>query len=149
MREIKFRGKANISIQELNKVGIKHDNGWVYGNLIVDGKAALIVGGIEEVDDEYVDHEWWVTIDINTIGQYTGLKDKNGIEIYEGDILTVPDIRGYTPGAVKFGLHHAKNGWYVEWANKIKGELNESWNWGGGKVIGNIYENPELLEGKR
>ena len=44
MREIKFRGKTKLSNEELNEREIKHDNGWITGNLIKNGNKPMIVG---------------------------------------------------------------------------------------------------------
>jgi len=68
--------------------------------------------------------------------QYTGLKDKNGKEIYEGDIL---EDKYDNVGAVEFS--HARFSWPhgVDW-----GEIEVEWD--EIEVIGNIYENPELLK---
>ena len=81
--------------------------------------------------------------------QYTGLKDKNGKEIYEGDILDVDDHKR-TVEVVWF----SRGGCYDTTPLKITDELqafrglqNHDWNYRT-KVIGNIYENPELLENK-
>ena len=79
--------------------------------------------------------------------QYTGLHDKNGKEIYEGDILLAQDF-GQPKRAIAFVKYqgsgfvphkHKSTVWY-EWC-PIKNEEGSSW-----EVIGNIYDNPELLK---
>lgn len=73
--------------------------------------------------------------------QYTGLKDKSGVEIYEGDIL---ELKPYAPMEVKFG----DGAFFVTpnpyWDVKISSEYLRK---AGLEVIGNIYQNPELIEG--
>ncbi len=120
MREIEFRGK-------------RKDNGeWVYGSLLVDEiqNSYLIIDNKEGVGKEVIPE---------TIGQYTGLKDKNGKNIYEGDI---------------FSLGSKKILYIVEWLdNGFQGRQNGNkstvgltyWN-SDIEVIGNIYDNSELLE---
>lgn len=76
--------------------------------------------------------------------QYTGLKDKNGVEIYEGDVIFVPAWNREYKIVFEAGMFRARNlshGWSE---NKVslatfKGEINC-------EVIGNIYEHPHLLE---
>lgn len=140
MREIKFRGK-------------RIDNGeWVYGSLIqcdITGKRYILPMGSDANESDKVGHEGCLmlfTFEVipETVGQFTGLKDKNGKEIYEGDIC---NCREYEC----FGK--------VEWNNEEAGFYFCVVMEGGGfeeehlydyvdelEVIGNIYENPELLE---
>lgn len=130
MREIKFRGKTKV-------------NGWVYGFLCHDWEIKGPGGGIHIVNK-------------NTVGQYTGLKDENGKEIYEGDILKSDS--GYRL-IVKFGNHGysaytdcVELGFYCECVSEQakRQQIREDFLFWvreeQSKIIGNIHENPELLE---
>ena len=114
MREIKFRGKRN-------------DNGeWVYGWYVGYSNAMGYIHG------DYVDkNEVW-QVDAETVGQYTGLKDKKGVEIYEGDLLQFED---YPPQEVVWedGGFAVEDYYLADWYD-------------GAVVIGNIHDNPELME---
>ncbi|EAC3620579.1 hypothetical protein CW768_11655 [Listeria monocytogenes] len=136
MREIEFRGKALISIEELDEIGIKHKNGYVYGDLVDNSH---IVTGILESNDEYICIETWCGIDSETIGQYTGLKDKSDNKIFEGDIGW--DEHNECYGVVKF----EEGKFLYVWEN-IAEDLQEVAD--SIEICGNIHENPELLEEK-
>jgi len=79
----------------------------------------------EEFDYEYISA-------LETIEQYTGLKDKNGKEIYEGDILCFPD----TPKA---------GNWTMKW-NEKECRYSDYYPKDKAEIIGNIHENPDLLK---
>ena len=137
MREYKFRGKRT-------------ENGeWVYGYYI-KAKGHWHNRGIHEdwiICNAMQNGGWFALgakypVITETVGQFTGLRDKNGKEIYEGDIL---DEKGYNftvvfdPKWAKFKLQHdGKVIQYPEWNRGVCME-----------VIGNIHDNPELLKGDR
>src|SRR5690625_5136263 len=110
MREVKFRGKAKATIEELIGKWINHDNGWVYGNLIINDGRPYIVGDIVEFTDDYILHEFWVPVHPDSVGQFTGLSDKNGVEIYEGDIVEYEDGEYSFIAIVKPDY----SGWYLK-----------------------------------
>lgn len=147
MREIKVRGKALMSVEELNDMQLDHDNGWVVGNLIQSGNKPWIVGDIVESDPEYIVHDFWVRVDPKTVGQYTGLRDKHGKEIYADDV-----VEAWSEGIKAVGkVQQRIDGlWiiYPAWQKEITWGLMPN-NDGSTSVeiIGNIHDHPHLLRG--
>lgn len=137
MREIEFRGKALISIEELDEIGIKHINGYVYGDLVDNSH---IVTGILESNDEYICIETWCGIDQKTIGQYTERQDINNNKIFEKDIATCQFFDKKITGLIEF----IEFMWAVnDRKNQRLYQFNEVSNI---EIIGNIHENSEILE---
>ena len=131
MREIKFRGK-------------RLDNGqWVYGFLFVnDTNQSFILpkSTLWRTESDGVKMRSLMSahkVNPDTVGQYTGLKDKNGAEICEGDNVSIYRTR-YTPVenvAITDMVQLPR--WFFDADFKSC------------EVIGNIHDNPELLEGGR
>lgn len=145
MRNIKFRGKSVLEEHQLNNYGIKNKNRWVEGNLIQNENNPWIVGNVVEADWEYLAHEFWVEVESKTVGQYTGFKDKNSKEIYEGDIL---EKSNYWKIRIEYedGVFWVRDADGVRYANKILEIPIAMFNLDEWEIIGNIYENPDLLK---
>lgn len=134
-REIKFRGKSYFNGR------------WIFGDLYrtnLDGGMAIQY--YDEVDG-------WMTENIheNTVGQFTGLIDKNGKEIYEGDILAWKSVVCEEDGVeIFFGKVTFTDGVFCvdeDWESSVERVLCDSEEYCIARVIGNIHDNPELMEG--
>ena len=143
MREILFRGK-------------RKDNGeWICGDLLQDVESGICAivsyvnlgGNIHDLSESCI-----FAVIPETVGQYTGLTDKNGVKIFEGDIVkgiaysvTKTGVIVWIDEISGFGVRYAQN--LVAWENSsilrcaAIGKTDEF----AAEVIGNIYDNPELL----
>lgn len=122
MRKIEFRGK--------NFVGK-----WCYGYYLHDGQRGrhVITDGLLDINGVVPD----------TIGQFTGLYDKNGTPVYEGDIF---DLREFCIKVV----YESKYGRFELRSDVEKGMLHLDKGFCSSFVIvGNIHDNPELMKGGR
>lgn len=143
-REIKFRGK------------MIPENEWIFGT-ILRIPAPPVCFGKSETDKYYIQFpdprympDWNMpykmvqgAVNPDTIGQYTGLHDKNGKEIYEGDIVKIK-YRDEDIGKVIY----EHNGFSIDVTNMNKNYGRVSFVNNFMEVIGNIYDNPELLGGE-
>ena len=128
-------------MREILFIGKRVDNGeWVVGDLIHRQiwKCSLTI--IRVSDDGFGYYEEYEVIP-ETVGQFTGLTDKNGKKIFEGDIIAkgfeLYEVR-WNPEQVRWGIYSGN--YEVAGFTKFSEPYFE--------VIGNIYDNKELLNGK-
>lgn len=163
---IKFRGVPLESVSDID--GVDFDGTFVYGNYVKYGDSAVIVGDALEVGEDRFWPSWWVPVGPKTVGQFTGLKDANGKEIYIGDIIQYSDqFYGYSMGGVTdlkteyIGIV-VKNNWDLGILINRVSHTDAHINYYNAKEFvpfcefddpeedvllkGNVHANPELLE---
>ena len=133
MREILFRGKTPSQDEYFD------DGKWLQGfYTCFNGKEHRIYDGYAETDcgDYYPD---WCNVRPETVGQYTGLTDKNGNKIFEGDIVKYKEENGEI-------VYHDQEAMFLVCFDTWLTDFDHLY----GKdveIVGNIHDNPELLEG--
>jgi uncharacterized phage protein (TIGR01671 family) len=133
MREILFRGKRIDNVE------------WVEGYLYITHNGEYEIGYYDaEVNIERLTY----IVDPATVGQYTGLTDKNGKRIFEGDVVSTDIARPYLvvefrDGCFMFNCNDGGEDYYDIMLPILK-EPQTIYQYG--EVIGNIHDNPELVK---
>lgn len=136
-REIKFRGK-------------KIDGKWIYGSLAyIEDKPAIIYGRLDWVDGTELRGDDWDWVNPDTVCQYTGLKDRKGKDVYENDIIEAEIYDNeYDIFWVRFLIVWDKRRLRLKCLDE--GDIDEleylDESEATIKVLGNKWDNPELLE---
>lgn len=147
MREILYRGKAiNRDPNKQYRMNLKNGD-WVFGLL-----SKLDEYGAEMTNEVGVSR---IDVDPNSIGQFTGLADKNGNKIFEGDIVMATTFSSKWVGVIiwideiaSFGVRYRHRETPTSWEKssmlkRVSAKLSDEFT---AEIIGNIQDNPELLE---
>ena len=140
MREILFRGKMIDTGAWVEGAFCMKDCDDPFGELL--DRPSIIK--YEEPHSGY-----WFRVDPETVGQFTGLKDKNGKKIFEGDIISdggmdgIPRIVRWYETLAQFECPLVRKHWAYEYNDVPLWSMQSKKT----EVIGNIHDNPELLEG--
>ena len=138
MREILFRGQTRKKGEKVRLDGSPIDSNWVYGGIFPNNKGGdfAIIYQQEPTIEKF-------TVYADTVGQYTGLTDKNGTRIFEGDIIRYENekfVVKYIDNFATFDLRSPCN--MARYKPPLQLSMSEKFY----TVIGNIHDNPELLK---
>lgn len=140
-REILFRGQTRRKGEKVRISGEPVDSNWVYGGIFPgEGDFSIIYQAKPKIEK--------FTVYSDTVGQFTGLTDKNGTRIFEGDIIDVvynPNYGGVAKERIGVRKVGFADGCYMYEDNEGYFLFTES---DVVTVIGNIHDNPELLKGE-
>ena len=149
MREILFRGQTRRYGEKVLMNGEKVPSRWVYGGVLQGCGAHSIIYGGENADKPGEGLDKW-PVYTDTLGQYTGLTDKNGKKIFEGDVVICSLIGG--------NVYHPPYSWNRKQVvfergafcvEDLCGDTAPLHDYAPGfeiEVIGNIHDNPGLRE---
>lgn len=143
MKDILFRAKTTNGNIWVDGYYVEINNQYQYKHLIVLSDAEIDENSFQMTEDII----GFVEIDIDTLGQYTGLKDKNDKKIFEGDIVRAKDSFFYNDGNYK--IVYMKGSFIA--LDKDESEevtFGKDVSLDAFEVIGNIHDNPELLKGE-
>lgn len=155
MREIEFRGRTFADYTDSDGSTVKKGT-WVYGVPVFRKEACYLVGGVGDIEESCLCVETWARVDPETVGQCVpDVLDVHGNRIFEGDVVkccfqTSGGLGKYSGSVVyirkdvqlgildkdftvTFAFKASSNGW--------EGKAMETY-----EVLGNLYENPELLD---
>ena len=138
-REILFRGQTRRFGEKVRMNGEKLPGNWVYGGIFPGTGDFSVIYGWETGAEQTGGNLKKLTVYSETVGQYTGLTDKNGVKIFEGDILK---------GAWSECIVVYYDDCYLAFRARDKSNFEKELSYYGYdrlEVIGNIHDNPELL----